>query len=68
MSEIIKKEIASAVKWTFVILIAATAYYMVVPKYQMRDKERTRFNTSTGELVQFEVFGNDGKALFSTDY
>lgn len=51
MTEHLKKEIISAVKWTWIICAAAGAFYLVSPKYFFRfDKSEVwRVNKITGE-------------------
>jgi hypothetical protein len=58
MSEITKKEFASAMKWTWVIVVAAIAYSLVAPNYFLMKQNAAllRFNKATGVL---EELGED---------
>lgn len=57
MLDLIKKELASTVKWTFLIGVATFSYYLVAPKYQAIDKEQYRINTITGQVYESPKVG-----------
>lgn len=54
MSNISKKEFASALKWTWVILVAAIAYNIVAPNYYFMRPGNTllRANKVSGSLEE----------------
>ncbi len=58
MSEITKKEIASALKWTWVIVVATIAYSLVAPNHFLMKQNAAllRFNKASGVL---EELGED---------
>jgi len=60
MSDIAKKELASALKWTWVIVVAAIAYYNVAPNYYFMRQGSDLFhrgNKITGsiEYLDYEI-------------
>lgn len=48
----IKREVISAVKWTWLICVAAAAFYMVVPKYDYFKDGFLRLNRVTGQILR----------------
>lgn len=50
MSDWIKKELVSTVKWMWVITFASILFYMVSPKYQALHKNNYRMNRVTGRV------------------
>lgn len=69
MSELIKKEIASAIKWTWIICIAALAYYFVTPKYYISTKDGChRLNQVTGEYCACCEVDDSGKFIFTKPF
>jgi len=52
MSDLIKKEIVSTVKWLFLIFISASAYFFVSPKYQPINEDQLRLNSITGQVFK----------------
>lgn len=46
----IKMEAVSALKWTWLICVAAAAFYMVTPKYYITAKGQLRLNRVTGQV------------------
>lgn len=50
MPDLVKKELASGIKWTFLIIVAAVTYYQVAPKFSPIGEDSLRMNTITGEV------------------
>lgn len=48
----IKREVVSAIKWTWLICVAAAAFYMVTPKYYIPAKGQLRLNRVTGQVFE----------------
>lgn len=51
------KEIASALKWGFIIIVAAVAYHMVAPKYYFMKGGDLRGNRITGKIEMLDSHG-----------
>jgi hypothetical protein len=58
MSEIVKKEFMSSLKWTWVIAVAAIAYNTVAPNYYFMKQGVThlRGNKVTGTLEEMDEY------------
>ena len=66
MTENMKKEIISAVKWTWIICAAAGAYYLVTPKYFIMNKgPMYQVNKITGEVRECYETDKTGKLIFT---
>ena len=63
MTEHIKKEIISLLKWSILICLAAFAYYSVIPKYELFNRV-TRINRITGEAREIYSVDKTGKFVF----
>lgn len=59
MSDITKKELASSLKWTWVIVIAAIAYSLIAPNYFFMHQgiHYYKGNKVTGEIEELSESG-----------
>lgn len=59
MSEFIKKELISTLKLTWLIIVAACAFYNVAPKYEVLKENNLRINRVTGKVYE-KAFTSSG--------
>ena len=52
MLDYLKKELISTLKWTWLIIITACAFYNVAPKYEVIKENNLRINRVTGKVYE----------------
>lgn len=67
MLALVLAEVISLIKWILIISFAATAYYLVLPKYIPIKENETRMNRVTGQVFKYPFYSKNVYFNFDQD-